>query len=627
MCGIVGIVRREGQSADAGVLAQMCDAIRHRGPDEEGSYVKDRIGLAMRRLAIIDIRGGQQPIHNEDCTAWIVFNGEIYNYQSLRASLERLGHKFYTDSDTEAIIHAYEEYGAECPTHLRGMFAFAIWDDRTGELFLARDRVGKKPLLYTDTGNQLIFASEFSALLKHPDISREVNTEAIDKYLSFMCVPAPLTAFRGIKKLEPGHTLRYKQDGTIEIKRYWLPDFNTKLHINEEEAGRRAIELLREAVRIRLISEVPLGAFLSGGIDSSAVVALMSEESSAPVKTFSIGFEEQDFSELHHARRIAEHFGADHHEFIVRPDALEVLPTLVEHYGEPYADSSAIPTYYVAKETRRHVTVALNGDGGDESFAGYERYAAMRIAEAYHKLPNALRKTFIERAFEWMPAPENSRHRLRRAKRFMEAASLPKVERYLRWVSAFDADDKSELYTDDFRHRTNAMSGVECLAPWFAKANGAGIVDATLLTDMMTYLPNDLLVKVDIASMAVSLEARSPFLDHKVIEFAASLPEKYKLRGLSTKYLLKRVLEKLLPAENLNRRKMGFGVPIGHWLRAEMQPFLRETLLSEKSLGRNLFKPEVVKQLIEQHTRGERDHATKLWTLLMLELWFERFVD
>lgn len=627
MCGIVGIVRREGQSADAGVLAQMCDAIRHRGPDEEGSYVKDRIGLAMRRLAIIDIRGGQQPIHNEDCTAWIVFNGEIYNYQSLRASLERLGHKFYTDSDTEAIIHAYEEYGAECPTHLRGMFAFAIWDDRTEELFLARDRVGKKPLLYADTGNQLIFASEFSALLKHPDISREVNTEAIDKYLSFMCVPAPLTAFRGIKKLEPGHTLRYKQDGTIEIKRYWLPDFNTKLHINEEEAGRRAIELLREAVRIRLISEVPLGAFLSGGIDSSAVVALMSEESSAPVKTFSIGFEEQDFSELHHARRIAEHFGADHHEFIVRPDALEVLPTLVEHYGEPYADSSAIPTYYVAKETRRHVTVALNGDGGDESFAGYERYAAMRIAETYHKLPNALRKTFIERAFEWMPAPEHSRHRLRRAKRFMKAASLPKVERYLRWVSAFDTEAKQQLYTDDFRHRTSASSSAECLAPWFAKANGAGIVDATLLTDMMTYLPNDLLVKVDIASMAVSLEARSPFLDHKVIEFAASLPEKYKLRGLTTKYLLKRVLEKLLPAENLNRRKMGFGVPIGHWLRAEMQPFLRETLLSEKSLGRNLFKPEVVKQLIEQHTRGGRDHASKLWTLLMLELWFERFID
>jgi len=627
VCGIVGIVRREGQSADAGVLAQMCDAIRHRGPDEEGSYVKDRIGLAMRRLAIIDIRGGQQPIHNEDCTAWIVFNGEIYNYQSLRASLERLGHKFYTDSDTEAIIHAYEEYGAECPTHLRGMFAFAIWDDRTGELFLARDRVGKKPLLYTDTGNQLIFASEFSALLKHPDISREVNTEAIDKYLSFMCVPAPLTAFRGIKKLEPGHTLRYKQDGTIEIKRYWLPDFNTKLHINEEEAGRRAIELLREAVRIRLISEVPLGAFLSGGIDSSAVVALMSEESSAPVKTFSIGFEEQDFSELHHARRIAEHFGADHHEFIVRPDALEVLPTLVEHYGEPYADSSAIPTYYVAKETRRHVTVALNGDGGDESFAGYERYAAMRIAETYHKLPNALRKTFIERAFEWMPAPENSRHRLRRAKRFMKAASLPKVERYLRWVSAFDTEAKQQLYTDDFRHRTSASSSAECLAPWFAKANGTGIVDATLLTDMMTYLPNDLLVKVDIASMAVSLEARSPFLDHKVIEFAASLPEKYKLRGLTTKYLLKRVLEKLLPAENLNRRKMGFGVPIGHWLRAEMQPFLRETLLSEKSLGRNLFKPEVVKRLIEQHTCGGRDHAPKLWTLLMLELWFERFID
>src|SRR6185295_7404227 len=380
MCGIVGIVRNDGKAVDEQLLARMNDAIRHRGPDEDGFYLNGSAGLAMRRLAIIDLKSGQQPIHNADRTSWIVFNGEIYNYLELREKLEKLGHTFYTNSDTEAIVHAYDQFGTDCPKHLRGMFAFAIWNERTQELFLARDRVGKKPILYAHVNGQLIFGSEFNALLQHPDISKEIDFEALNQYLSFMCVPAPLTAYRHIRKLEPGHSLRYRK-GELKIERYWQPDFSHKLDINEQEAGERTIEILRDAVKVRLMSEVPLGAFLSRGIDSSAVVALMAEESSTPVKTFSIGFEEQDFSELHHARRVAEHVGADHHEFIVRPDALEVLPILVEHYGEPYADSSAIPTYYVARETRKHVTVALNGDGGDESFAGYERYAAMRLAE------------------------------------------------------------------------------------------------------------------------------------------------------------------------------------------------------------------------------------------------------
>jgi asparagine synthase (glutamine-hydrolysing) len=483
-------------------------------------------------------------------------------------------------------------------------------------------------LLYARLPNQLIFGSEFTALLLHPDISREIDRDALHYYLSFMCVPAPLTAYKSIRKLEPGHTLTYRpRDGSIRIERYWQPDFSHKLDIGEEEAGERAVEILREAVRVRLMSEVPLGAFLSGGIDSSAVVALMSEQSSEPVKTFSIGFEEQDFSELHHARRVAQHVGADHHEFIVRPDAMEVLPTLVEHYGEPYADSSAIPTYYVARETRRHVTVALNGDGGDECFAGYERYAAMQLAERYHKVPSALRQSVIGRAVEMLPAPANNRTRMGRVKRFMRAAALPRVERYLRWTSVFDRDAQSDLYSESFREETARLDSASFLTPWFARANGAGIVDATLLADTMTYLPNDLLVKVDIASMAVSLEARSPFLDHHVIEFAASLPEKYKLRGLTTKYLLKRVLKQLLPAENLERRKMGFGVPIGHWFRNRMQGFLRETLLSEKASRRGLFDAATVKRLVEQHTRGERNHEHQLWTLLMLELWFQRFID
>src|SRR5437764_3102916 len=604
LCGIAGIVNLDGAGVDSTLLARMNDRIRHRGPDEEGTYLHANVGLAMRRLAIIDLAGGQQPIANEDRTCWIVFNGEIYNYRELKSRLENLGHRFRTDCDTETIIHAYEEFGADCPNHLRGMFAFAIWDARRQELFLARDRVGKKPLLYSKTGNTFLFGSEFSALLPHPAVGREVDREAIHHYLSFMCVPAPLTAYRDIRKLEPGHSLTLTRGGEIKTERYWQPDFTKKIKISEEEAGERAVELLREAVRVRLMSEVPLGAFLSGGVDSSAVVALMAEESGAPVKTFSIGFDERDFSELHHARRVAQRVGAEHHEFVVRPDAMEVLPLLVEHYGEPYADSSAVPPYYAPGETRRHVTVALNGDGGDECFAGYERYAAMRLSETYRRLPGLLRERVIRNAAELMPASELRRGRVRSLKRFLQAASLPPVERYLRWVSVFDPRAKQELYTDEFRDETSGHDARRWLAPWFARANGAGVVDAALLADTMTYLPNDLLVKVDIASMAVSLEARSPFLDHHVIEFAASLPEGLKLRRLTTKYLLKRALRGLLPRENLTRRKMGFGVPVGHWLRGQMQPFLREQLLSERASRRGLLRPEAVRRLVELHARG-----------------------
>ena len=626
MCGITGIVRRDGAQIDRELLARMNEAIRHRGPDDDGFYFSEGVGLAMRRLAIIDLKSGRQPIHNADRTAWIVFNGEIYNYRELRKQLEALGHTFYTDSDTEAIIHAYDEYGTDCPKHLRGMFALAIWNERDKSLFLARDRVGKKPLLYAQTSDQLIFGSEFTALLAHPAVSREVNYEAIHHYLSFISVPAPLTAYQAIRKLEPGHWLLW-QNGEVKSERYWHIDFSRKVNMSEQEAGERVSELLRDAVRVRLMSEVPLGAFLSGGIDSSAVVALMAQESAEPVKTFSIGFEEQDFSELHHARRVAEHVGAEHHEFIVRPNAMEILPTLVEHYGEPFADSSAIPSYYVSRETRRFVTVALNGDGGDECFAGYERYAAMNLAQRYTKLlPAAVRNGVVANLANALPE-FTTRGVLGKGKRFLKAASLSPIQRYLRWISAFDENAKLDLYSDGFRERTKDFSTVGIIQPWFAKANGAGIVDASLLTDTMTYLPNDLLVKMDIASMTVSLEARSPFLDHHLMEFAASLPEKLKLRRMTTKYLLKRILKDLVPAENLSRSKMGFGVPIGHWFRGTMQPFLRETLLSEKALGRNLFQKDKVRQIVDQHVEGRIDHSHRLWSLLMLELWFQRFID
>ena len=627
MCGIVGIINANSRKAEREILEKMNKCIVHRGPDDDGFYINGNAALAMRRLSIIDLAGGQQPIHNHDKTKWIVFNGEIYNYQKLREDLEKRGHRFYTNSDTEAIVHLYDEYGADCVQHLRGMFAFAIWDETDKSLFVARDRVGKKPLLYSHQLNgDLIFGSEFQAVLAHPAISREVDMQAIDSYLSYLCVPAPQTAFKQIRKLEPAHWLRWK-DGRIETKRYWQPDFSKKIKISVEEAEAETLRILRESTKLRMISEVPLGAFLSGGVDSSVVVALMAQESAQPVKTFSIGFEEQDFSELKYAKRVAEHVGAEYHEFIVKPDALEVLPTLVEHYGEPYADSSAIPTYYVAKETRKYVTVALNGDGGDESFAGYERYFAMRLAEKYHKIPGVLRKNLIERAVDFVPTSELKRSRARDLKRFVKAASLPTVERYFRWVSAIDRQSKQNLYTESFKKEIGNYDSARFLEQWFAKSNGNGIVDATMFTDQQTYLPNDLLVKVDIATMANSLEARSPFLDHKVIEFAASLPENIKLRGTETKYLLKKVASKIVPREVLYRRKMGFGVPLTHWFRGELKDFLRENLLSEKFSKRGIVKSEVVKKLVEEHINAERDHTFQIWTLLMLELWFQKFID
>ncbi|MGC2237487.1 MAG: asparagine synthase (glutamine-hydrolyzing) [Pyrinomonadaceae bacterium] len=627
MCGIVGTIYNNSGAASREIIERMNAAITHRGPDDDGFYFHQNAALAMRRLSIIDLAHGKQPIHNHDRTKWIVFNGEIYNYRQLREDLERRGHEFYTNSDTEAIIHLYDEYGADCVQHLRGMFAFAIWDETDKSLFVARDRLGKKPLLYSHQPNgDLIFGSEFQALLAHPAISREVDFEAIDSYLSYLCVPAPQTAFKQIRKLEPAHWLRWK-DGSLETKRYWQPDFSKKIKISETEAEEETLRILRESTKLRMISEVPLGAFLSGGVDSSTVVALMAQESAQPVKTFSIGFEEQDFSELKYAKRVAEHVGAEYHEFIVKPDAMEVLPTLVEHYGEPYADSSAIPTYYVSKETRKYVTVALNGDGGDESFAGYERHAAMRIAETYHRLPKVLRKALIEKPINLVPTSEIQKSRVRDVKRFLQAANLPRTERYFRWMSTFDRDAKRELYTEDFSREIANNNPSEVLEKWFAKANGSGILDTTLLTDQMTYLPNDLLVKVDIASMANSLEARSPFLDHHLIEFAASLPEKIKARRFETKSFLKKIAARLVPKEVVYRRKMGFGVPIGKWFRTDMKDFVRQILLSEKSLTRGIVRREMIEKYVREHTNAERDHAFQLWTLLMLELWFERFID
>jgi len=627
MCGIVGIVNSGGRAVDRGILEKMNAAIIHRGPDDDGFYIKENVGLAMRRLSIIDLASGKQPIHNRDQTKWIVFNGEIYNYQELRADLEKRGHTFYTNSDTEAIIHLYDEFGADCLQHLRGMFAFAIWDEVEKSLFIARDRVGKKPLLYSHQPNgNLIFGSEFMALLAHPEISREVNPSAIDAYMTYLCVPAPLTAYTQIRKLEPAHWLLWK-NGEIKTQRYWLPDFSKKIKISEEEAIEETTRIVRESVKLRMISEVPLGAFLSGGVDSSIVVALMAQLSDKPVKTFSIGFDEQDYSELKYAKKVAEHVGAEYNEFIVRPNALEILPTLVEHYGEPYADSSAIPTYYVAHETRKFVTVALNGDGGDESFAGYERHTAMHLAETYGSIPRVIRKFLENLPIGLLPGSEKKRSRIYAIKKFFRFASLPKNERYLRWVSTFTKEDKGELYSKDFSEAVSANDASTFLDRWLSGNEDIGILNATLLTDQMTYLPNDLLVKMDIATMANSLEARAPFLDHKVIEFAATLPEKLKMRPFETKSLLKKVAARLVPKEVIYRKKMGFRVPVRNWLRGEMKEFVSDILLSEKCLNRGIVKPEAINTYLEEHLEMRHDHGRQLWTLLMLELWFNRFID
>ena len=631
MCGIVGIADPGGSPIPEADLRRMCDAIAHRGPDGEGRYLSphDRngsVGLGIRRLAVIDLVTGQQPVHNEDKTIWVVLNGEIYNYPELRLELEGKGHVFYTNSDTEAIVHAYEEYGIDVPKKLRGMFAFALWDERRESLLLARDRVGKKPLLYAISQGRLVFASEFQAILRHPDVSRGVNLEAIPHYLSFMCVPGPQTAFAAIKKLQPAHLLVWTRT-SITIQRYWSLDFDQKSEISEQEAADRTLALLRDAVKVRLMSDVPLGAFLSGGVDSSAVVALMSELQSRPVKTFSIGFDDRDFSEIHHARRVAARFGTDHHEFMVRPDAIDVLPTLVRHYGEPYADSSAIPTYYLSKVTRQHVTVALNGDGGDEAFAGYERYVAMVMAERYQTIPAMLRRGLIDPVVRAMPEPASARSRLGRLRRFLSAAGRERSERYLRWSGAISEEVKRDLCAPGFLEQANRPCTPDLMRAWFSGNGGLDIVDRVLKADTENYLPNDLLVKVDIASMAVSLEARSPFLDHHLLEFAVTVPGSYKLRGLTTKRLLKRALKDIVPAENIGRAKMGFGVPIGRWLRGELRELLRDAILSERAARRGYFKPETVRFIYEQHQSGKRDWGHQLWTLLMLELWHREFID
>jgi len=635
MCGIAGIVDLQARPVEPSLVRRLCDVLAHRGPDDEGYYIKGPVALGQRRLAILDLAGGRQPMGNEDSTVWITFNGEIYNFRELRARLEGLGHRFATRSDTETIVHAYEQYGPACVKELRGMFAFALWDEPRQTLLLARDRVGKKPLFYAEVDGQWVFASELQALLRHPGLTREVDWAALDDYLTFGYVPAPKTIFRGVHKLPPAHwlTLRLRPGGSggpeVHVERYWQLAYKPKLRLSEEDAADGLLEVLREAVRLRMIADVPLGALLSGGIDSSIVVALMSQLSDRPVKTFSIGFDEQEFNELPHARRVAERCGTEHHELIVRPNALEVLPTLVRHYGEPYADSSAIPTYYAAKLTREHVKVALTGDGGDECFAGYERYAGGLAADRYWRIPAAVRTLAIEPLSRLIPTSAPRRSRLRQARRFLEVAGQPAPQRYLRWIGYFSTEGKAAFYSSEFQERLAGYQAQSWLFGMWDRLVAAGLdpLDRMLALDVESYLPYDLLVKMDIATMANSLEARSPFLDHEVMEFCARLPASYKLRGMRLKHLLKKAGKRLLPPETLARRKMGFGVPVGNWMRGELRSWVEDLLLSPRALKRGYFQPEALRQLVDGHLEGREDRSFQLWALLWLELWHQEFVD
>jgi asparagine synthase (glutamine-hydrolysing) len=634
MCGITGAVWSDPALAvDEGTLARMTNSLRHRGPDAEGTYRQDYylrpgseampgVALGHRRLSIIDLTTGGQPMSNEDGTVWIVFNGEIYNYEQLRRRLEGAGHRFRTDSDTETIVHLYEEVGAGVFEHLNGMFALAIWDARQRRLVLGRDRLGKKPLVYRQQQGRLLFASELKSLLQVPGLPREIDPAAVDLYLTYQYVPHPRTIFRGYCKLPPGYCAVW-QDDTLKVRPYWQLDFARERRIAVGEALHELRELLDSAVALRLRSDVPLGAFLSGGVDSSIVVALMQRHSPQPVQTFTIGFPVREYDESRYAAAVARHLGTDHHELEVRPDALEVLPKLAYHYDEPFADSSAIPTWYVSELTRRHVTVALSGDGGDELFAGYPRYKAVRLASWIDRYP-PLR--WLAGGWWWQMLPASGRQKslMRRIKRFSQAVGLPPARRFLDWVAVFQEAQRVALYRDEFLAQLDSDPAEFLRAVW-QRCGARDAVTCASLTDLVTYLPCALMTKVDIASMAHALECRAPFLDYRVVEFAASLPVHLKYRRGRGKWLLQQAFGAMLPREVFQRRKMGFGVPLDHWFRKELKPLAADLLLAPQAGCHAFFDPAAIRRLWDEHQQGFFDHSARLWALVMLEAWLRQW--
>lgn len=628
MCGIAGIVRahRDQAHSDGGAdhatIHRMCEAIVHRGPDDEGIFVKAGVGLGMRRLSIIDLAGGHQPVFNEDKTVWIVFNGEIYNFPELRIELEKSGHRFASHSDTEVIVHLYEEFGADCVNKLRGMFAFALYDERRRKLLLARDRFGKKPLHYALVGDRLLFGSEIKSILAVAPELAAVNNEAILQYLYFGYVPDPLTSFLPIQKLPPGHLLEFEA-GKIQVRQYWnLPPYSTHYPNSEEECLEELERRLAEAVRIRLISDVPLGAMLSGGVDSSTVVALMARASSQPVKTFSIGFRHDDFNEAHYARMVAQRFGTDHHELIVEPNVLETVEELTTSLEEPFGDSSMLPTYYVSCLARKHVTVALSGDGGDEIFAGYDRYAIHMGREVFQRIPAWAWRFYRNQIYPRLPLNM-------RGRKFSYNISLPLRERYVDGISFVPAFEREmPLLSNEFRNAVRDYPDPQLLmCRYFDEAQANDPLSRMLYTDTKTYMVADILTKVDRMSMLTSLEVRVPILDHLFVEWVTGLPADFKMRDGKQKYILRKLAERVgVPREVLYRPKQGFALPLVHWMRNELKDLILTVLLEPKTLQRGYFNPQAVQQLLDEHFRGRRNHSDRIWRLLMLELWHRNFL-
>ena len=625
MCGICGIYEFKSHgTADPRIVAAMLHVLHHRGPDDAGSFLDNDLALGMRRLSIIDLNGGKQPISNEDGSVTTVFNGEIYNYQSLREELESGGHRFATASDTEVIVHLYEDFGDECVQHLRGMFGFAVWDSRKRRLLLARDRLGIKPLYYSRADGRLVFGSEIKAILQHPSVQIRMNLESLNHFLSLKYVPAPLTMFEGIHALPPGCLLTCDANGVTE-RRYWDLSFaQRRCGCETEEAIAEQLDaLLRESVKLHLVSDVPFGAFLSGGVDSSLVVALMNQFLNEPVKTYSVGFEGkgESYSELPYARRVADKFKTDHHEVFIRPAHLvDLAEKVVWHLDQPLGDHATLATYIVAELASRDVKMVLTGEGGDELFAGYARYAGERFSPVFNLIPESA-KTLALTASSHLPG-------LRRQKLALFALSQSEeAARFVNWFPLFNSQMKQSVLTEDVKESLKGYDADSVFAQHLSRTDAREPLHRMLYVDTKLWLPDLLLARGDKMSMAVSLEARVPLLDHKVVEFAASLPQNLKVRGLMRKYLLKKVSRRWLPSEIIQRKKQGFPMPIPLWFRNEARSFVRD-VLSPSSFGRRgLFKPSFVEKLIKQHEDGFADHSSLLWGLMSVELWHRVFVD
>ncbi len=632
MCGICGLILPPASGPpDEAILRAMAQTLIHRGPDDEGYFRKPGVGLATRRLSIIDVGGGHQPLANETATVWVAQNGEIYNFLDIRTDLERRGHTFRTRSDTEVIVHSYEEWGLDCLQRFRGMFAFALWDEPQKRLILARDRLGVKPLYYTLLPDgTLIFGSEIKAILIYPQVRRELDLEALDFYLTLEYIPAPYSIFKGIRKLPAAHFLVYDA-GKLSLRPYWRLDaeeLRTRAkELSPLQAMDQLYELLRESVRLRLISDVPLGAFLSGGIDSSSIVGLMRQLGAEPLRTFSIGFKEASYDELAYARKVADRFRTQHEEFILEPQALELTEKLLYHLDEPLADFSIFPTYLVSKMARSRVTVALSGDGGDELFGGYEPYQAQKIAR--WPLVAAMGR-LASPVFNFFPPAEKKKGIWNKLQRFSLGLTFPPNLRHFRWMMFLRDQDKKNLYSEAWKQENKIMAPLwerEPFASLFEEIKGLDPISAELYLDLKTYLPDDIMVKVDRMSMATSLEAREPLLDHRLVEFVFSLPGTWKVHGLETKWIFKRTMERLLPRENIYRPKEGFSIPIKLWLRQELRSLLLDKLHDQRLRKGGLFSPQVVNQLVRDHLSGRKNYSHQLWSLLVFEMWREKYLS